>query len=128
MEIQVFLAQMLLSGEGDTLVALQSLIGSVGMVAFTYFLPYVFDAILSRTPLSTGRKAWAAINVVLGIVMMVAGLGSSLTELFEGAQGLFAGTCHLQWSYAPFSRADPCHDSGLPPWNTSSLTAAGGGP
>ena len=41
-EIQVFIAEMLLSGEGDTLFALQSLCGSVGMVAFTFFLPYIF--------------------------------------------------------------------------------------
>ena len=62
---------MLLSGEGDTLLSLQSLTASIGMVAFTYFLPFLFHAILSPTPLSRSRKAWAAANVLIGVFMMV---------------------------------------------------------
>ena len=113
---QVFCAQMLLSGEGDTLLSLQSLTASIGMVAFTYFLPFLFHAILSPTPLSRSRKAWAAVNVLIGVFMMVAGFGASLRELFDGSGGLFAGDCHLAWSYAPQSPDDPCNISGIPPW------------
>mmetsp|Transcript_1587 Transcript_1587/g.5516 ORF Transcript_1587/g.5516 Transcript_1587/m.5516 type:complete len:729 (+) Transcript_1587:142-2328(+) len=46
---QVFIAEMLLAGEGDTLFALQSLCGSVGMVAFTFFLPFIFHMALHGT-------------------------------------------------------------------------------
>jgi len=48
---QVLVAQMLLSGEGDTLFALQSLIGAVGMTAFTYFMPYLLLLLLAPAPL-----------------------------------------------------------------------------
>ena len=111
---QVFCAQMLLSGEGDTLLSLQGLTASVGMVAFTYFLPYVFYAILSPRPLSTSRKVWAGLNVVLGMVVMVAGFGSSLAELLDGTGGMFNGKCRLPYAYAPMSPLDPCNISGLP--------------
>ena len=109
---------MLLSGEGDTLLSLQSLTASVGMVAFTYFLPYVLHAVLAPHPLSTGRKLWAGFNVSLGIAMMVAGFGSSLTELLGAAAsdgGLFTGECKLSYAYSPSSPLDPCNVSGLPP-------------
>lgn len=43
---QVLLAEMLLSGEGDTLFALQSLVGSVGMLALTFLLPFGFHLAL----------------------------------------------------------------------------------
>ena len=39
---QVLLCQVLLSGTGDTLLAMQSLAGAVGMSAFTYTLPFLF--------------------------------------------------------------------------------------
>ena len=39
---------MLLSGEGDTLLALQGLIGAVGMAAFTYCLPCALDSLYSQ--------------------------------------------------------------------------------
>lgn len=112
---QIFCAQMLLSGEGDTLLSLQSLTASVGMVAFTYFLPYVLHAVLSPRPLSRARKAWAALNISLGLVVMVAGFGSSLGELLAGARegGLFAGQCKLTYGYAPQNPADPCNISGV---------------
>ena len=108
---------MLLSGEGDTLLSLQSLTASIGMVAFTYFLPYVLHAVLAPHPLSTARKLWAGLNVSLGLVMMVAGFGSSMAELIGAAGaagGLFAGECKLQYSYSPASPLDPCNVSGLP--------------
>jgi proton-coupled amino acid transporter len=111
---QVFCAQMLLSGEGDTLLSLQALTASVGMVAFTYFLPYVFALLLSPTPLGPWRKAWAGVNIAIGLAMAVGGFGSSLGELLEGSTGLFNGDCKLQWAYAPQSPGDPCNLSGIP--------------
>eukprot|EP00322_Chrysochromulina_rotalis_P006000 CAMPEP_0115829824 /NCGR_PEP_ID=MMETSP0287-20121206/1298_1 /TAXON_ID=412157 /ORGANISM="Chrysochromulina rotalis, Strain UIO044" /LENGTH=281 /DNA_ID=CAMNT_0003283103 /DNA_START=84 /DNA_END=929 /DNA_ORIENTATION=- len=115
---QVLCAQAMLCGSGDTLFALQSLIGAVGMVAFTYVLPYVFYAVLSREPHSQRWKAWAATNICIGVLVMVAGFGSSLVELFACDQGLFAGTCKLAYTYAPDAPGDPCNASGLPPWAT----------
>lgn len=112
---QVFCAQMLLSGEGDTLLSLQSLTASIGMVAFTYFLPYVFHALLSSTPLPLWRKVWGGLNVVIGVVMMLAGFGSSMAELLDGNGGFFNGDCKLTWAFAPASPLDPCNASGIPP-------------
>ena len=42
------MAQLLLSGEGDTIFALQSLIGAVGMTAFTYFLTLTLTLTLTQ--------------------------------------------------------------------------------
>ena len=95
--------------------AVQGLTGSLGMVAFTYFLPYLFHSLLSPQPLSRGRKAWAAFNIVIGVLIMLAGLGSSVIDLLGAAGGLFAGTCQLEYSYSPQSPLDPCNISGLPP-------------
>jgi hypothetical protein len=106
---QVLLAQALLSGEGDTLLSLTSLTGAVGMVAFTYFLPYVFYAILSREPLSPRYKAWAVFNVVIGMVVMFVGLFASIDELLQSSGGLFSGQCQLRYAYSPNSPADPCY-------------------
>jgi len=39
---QVLLCEALLSGDGDTLLAMQALAGAVGMSAFTYSLPFIF--------------------------------------------------------------------------------------
>ena len=112
---QVFCAQLLLSGEGDTLLSLQSLTGSIGMVAFTYFLPYAFMLVLTPPDeLSTPRTLWAALNIAFGVVVMLSGLGSSIAELAESSAGVFAGDCKLQWSFAPLSPDDPCNASGLP--------------
>ena len=112
---QIFCAQMLLSGEGDTLLSLQALTASIGMAAFTYFLPYMLHAILSPTPLSTRRKVWAALNVSFGVVMMIAGFGSSLSELLgSSGGGLFDGECQLSYAYSPTSPQDPCNISGIP--------------
>ena len=111
---QVLCAQLLLSGEGDTLLSLQSLIGAVGMVAFTYVLPYVFAMILDREAMPRCRMVWAVVNIAIGLVGMMAGLVSSLIELMESSAGLFNGDCKLAWSYAPTSPDDPCYISGLP--------------
>ena len=114
--LQVLVAQALLCGQGDTLLALQSLIGAIGMVAFTYVLPYLFYAVLGREPLSWRWKAWAATNVCTGMLIMVIGLASSLGELFACTGGLFSGECTLAYSYAPRAPGDPCTISGLPDW------------
>jgi len=113
---QVACAQAMLCGTGDTLLALQSLIGAVGMVAFTYVLPYLFYAVLSREAHSRRWKAWAATNVAIGLLVMTVGLGSSLNELFGCDGGWFDGDCRLAYTYAPDSQDDPCNMSGLPSW------------
>ena len=109
---QVFVAQALLSGEGDTLLALQGLIGAVGMVAFTYFLPYLFHAVLSPRPLSRRRRAWAALNVLIGVAVMCAGLVAAVADLLGSRGGFFAGQCRLAWAFAP---DDACNATGPAP-------------
>jgi len=112
---QVLLAQMLLAGEGDTLMSLQSLIGAVGMTAFTYFLPYVLLLLLSPARVSRPRAVWAVINIIVGVLVMLGGLLSSIQELVDSSAGLFEGDCHLPYAYAPLDPDDPCFVSGLPP-------------
>ena len=111
---QLLLAQALLAGEGDLLLSLQSLIGAVGMTAFTYFLPFLIHASLSRAPLSAARKAWAAVNVTIGLLVMAAGLVAAVRDLSQSAGGYFSGTCKLKYAYSPRSESDPCSLSGLP--------------
>ena len=58
--------------------------------------------------------------MTLGVVVMVAGFGSSLTELLGAAAsdgGLFTGECKLHYAYSPASPLDPCNVSGLPPFD-----------
>ena len=113
---QCFVAQALLCGAGDTLFAMISLVGAVGMTAFTYVLPYLFYAALSRETLSRGWKAWAALNVAVGSVVIVTGFTSSITQLFGCEGGFFNGDCRLDYAYAPLGDIDPCNLSGLPSW------------
>ena len=111
---QCFVAQALLCGAGDTLFAMISLVGAVGMTAFTYVLPYLFYAALSRETLSRGWKAWAALNVAVGSVVAVTGATSSITQLFGCEGGFFSGDCRLDYAYAPLGDIDPCNLSGSP--------------
>lgn len=83
-------------------------------MAFTYILPFVFYAILSPHALSGRWKAWATANVLIGLIVMVAGLASSVNELFGCEGGWFAGECRLAYTYAPDAPNDPCSESGLP--------------
>ena len=106
---QVFVAQLLLAGEGDTIFALQSLIGAVGMTAFTYFLPYVLFLAMAQEPVPAGRRAWCYFNICLGVVAMTAGLWFSLDDLIASSAGLFAGECRLNYTYSPMSPDDPCY-------------------
>ena len=110
---EVFVAQILLSGEGDTLLALQSLTGAVGMTAFTYFLPYAFYMMLSPTPLSKVRLTWSVANILLGLLAMAVGFLSSMRELFVSSATLFEGECLLPYAYSPRSPHDPCYISGI---------------
>ena len=111
---QVFVAQLLLSGEGDRLIAVQSLIGAIGMTAFTYFLPYVLLIALAPVPLGAGRLAWMTLNIAAGLIVMFAGLASSVEELYSSSSGFFDGECRLEYTYSPESPDDPCFLSGLP--------------
>ena len=107
---QTFVAQLLLAGEGDTLIALQSLIGAVGMTAFTYFLPYGLLLMMSPDDAITpARRAWCVGNIAIGMVVTVAGVYFSLDELVGSSAGLFAGDCKLEYAYSPSSPDDPCY-------------------
>ncbi|KAL1504704.1 hypothetical protein AB1Y20_008483 [Prymnesium parvum] len=112
--VQVLVAQMLLSGEGDTLLSLQALIGAIGMNAFTYFIPYMLQAELCTTPLPLWRKCWGGTNILLGVLLMLTGLWSSTADLVQASPGLFAGECKLPYTYSPRSDSDPCNISGVP--------------
>jgi len=108
---QVFVGQMLLAGEGDTLIALQSLIGAVGMTAFTYFLPYILLLLMLPERVDARRRAWCVANIALGTVVMFAGIYFSLDELISSSAGFFAGDCRLAYAYAPTSPDDPCFET-----------------
>lgn len=68
--IQVFIAQLLLAGEGDTIFALQSLVGAVGMTAFTYFLPLLFFNLLLGDRISWSRRCWHGVNFIAGVRLL----------------------------------------------------------
>ena len=124
--LQVLVAQLLLSGEGDTIFALQSLIGAVGMTAFTYFLPYIFLLAMAADlgpPLSPRRRAWCYCNIGLGLFVMIAGARSSLEDLISSSAGLFAGECRLEYAYSPTSPDDPCFGE---PASTGNSSSTGG--
>ena len=106
----------MLCGEGDTLLAIQSLIGAAGMVAFTYVLPFLFYAALAREPLTRRWKAWAATNVAIGVAVALLGCWSALQGIFGECTQWFAGECELRYTYAPDVPGDPCNESGLPSW------------
>ena len=122
---QVLVAQLLLAGEGDTIFALQSLIGAVGMTAFTYFLPYIFLLAMAadlEPPLSRSRRAWCCANIVIGLGVMIAGAWSSLEDLISSSAGLFAGECRLEYAYSPTSPDDPCFAAPASTFGNSSST------
>ena len=50
---------LLIPREDDVLLLLQSLIGAVGMTAFTYVLPFFLHVMLAPTPISPSRKVCA---------------------------------------------------------------------
>lgn len=138
--MQVFIAQLLLAGEGDTIFALQSLVGAVGMTAFTYFLPLLFFNLLLGDRISWNRRCWHGINFIAGvralwlfplrvfydqanllvfltilrslmqIVIMIGGLYYSMSDLLTSAGGVFNGVCLLKYSYSPENPDDPCHE------------------
>lgn len=111
---QVLLAQMLLSGDGDTLLSLQALIGAAGMTAFTYFLPYMLLLVLDPRELSRWRKLVALVNIGLGIAIMLGGVSSAIDDLVRSSAGAFASNCKLDYAYSPLAPADPCHLGGMP--------------
>jgi len=106
---QTFVAQLLLAGEGDTLIALQSLIGAVGMTAFTYFLPYALYLMMSAEEATPARRVWCVGNIGIGMVVTIAGVYFSIDELVGSSAGLFAGDCKLEYAYSPASPDDPCY-------------------
>jgi hypothetical protein len=111
---QVLLAEMLLSGEGDTILGMQSLAGAVGMAAFTYFLPFIMHYIFFYEEVSRLRAVYYAVNGVIGMAIMIGGVYASVHELAGSATGFFDGKCRLEYSYAPTSPDDPCYISGIP--------------
>jgi hypothetical protein len=74
----------------------------------------LFYAVLSRDAHSRGWKAWAALNVAVGSVVIVTGFTSSITQLFGCEGGFFSGDCQLDYAYAPLGDIDPCNLSGSP--------------
>eukprot|EP00242_Pyramimonas_sp_CCMP2087_P015591 CAMPEP_0198202528 /NCGR_PEP_ID=MMETSP1445-20131203/5701_1 /TAXON_ID=36898 /ORGANISM="Pyramimonas sp., Strain CCMP2087" /LENGTH=561 /DNA_ID=CAMNT_0043873495 /DNA_START=248 /DNA_END=1933 /DNA_ORIENTATION=- len=110
---QVLFAEILLSGAGDTVLGVQALAGAVGMVAFTYFLPFILHAIFFWEDMRTRRLVYYAINAALAIVFMFGGIYSTSVALIQEAGGFMDGECHLTYKYAPYSPEDPCFISGI---------------
>ena len=92
---QLGLCQMLLGGEGDTLLALQSLSGAVGMAAFTYFLPFFFHWTLFSAEVGRGRAFWYAVNGAIGIAIMVTGIYSAMSDLVDSSFTLSGVSCDI---------------------------------
>lgn len=110
---QVLLCQVLLSGTGDTLLAMQSLAGAVGMSAFTYTLPFLFHWELFGETLGPIKKGWYLLNIFVGLVIMGGGLWAAMSDLHDASTGtLFDSACHLAYAYSPTNPDDPCYISG----------------
>jgi len=107
---QVALCELLLSGQGDTLLAMQSLAGAVGMAAFTYFLPFLFHWELVGVS-SSSVKAWYVLNIIMGLAVMGGGLFSALADLADASGG--DSFCHIKYAYAPLDPKDPCFNQTL---------------
>ena len=77
-------------------------------------------------PLSRPRVAWFAVNIAVGVVVMLAGLISATQELVESSGGLFAGSCKLLYSYAPSDpdSTSPTRHAYRPTSNLRSLIAS----
>ena len=69
---------------------------------------------LAPVPLGAGRLAWMTLNIAAGLIVMFAGLASSVEELYSSSSGFFDGECRLEYTYSPESPDDPCFLSGLP--------------
>ena len=110
--LQTAVGLILISGSGDVILGLQSLSGAVGMTALTYFLPFVMYWLVFPEEMDARKKFWFALNVALGVVIMIGGILSSAADLLENAGGVFGGYCHLTYRYSPSSPDDPCHISG----------------
>ena len=98
--IQVLFAQFLLGGSGDTLMGLQSLSGAIGMTALTFFLPFVMFWICYPQELSFFNKCTFAFHIALGVIIMFAGISSSLTDIIQDSSGTLNASCHLDIIYS----------------------------
>ncbi|KAL3918956.1 MAG: hypothetical protein SGPRY_005808 [Prymnesium sp.] len=92
---QLGLCQMLLGGEGDTLLALQSLSGAIGMAAFTYFLPFFFFWKLFPGDVGRGRAVWYGMNGTIGIAIMISGVVAALFDLVDSSFTLGGSVCDI---------------------------------
>ena len=97
---QIGLAQLLLRASGDILLGLQSLSGAIGMSALTYFLPYMMFWSCYPQELSIFGKVIFAINVIIGLMIMFAGISSSLTDIIQDSSGTSQASCHLNITYS----------------------------
>lgn len=86
---EVLIAELLLGGEGDVLVSLQSLAGAVGYTALTYFLPLLFGWVL-LPPRRRLERGYQVVSFVFCVVLMVAGVYFCTQDLVESA-GAFGG-------------------------------------
>ena len=102
---QTIVGLMLLSGSGDIILGLQSLCGSIGMSALTCFVPFVLAWLTAPKDLSAATKGWFGLNICVGVLVMVGGILSSLTDIFDNGGGIFAGYCHLEYAYSNCTRA-----------------------
>lgn len=110
--MQTVVGLILISGSGDILLGLQSLSGAVGMTALTYFLPFVMYWWCFPEEMTPLRKVWFVINTGIGLLIMVGGIVSSVSDIVENSGGVFSGYCHLEYRYSPSSPEDPCYISG----------------
>ena len=110
---QMFIGQMLLSAEGDTLLLLQSLSGAVGMTAFTYVLPFAFSWTLHGKDFGRLTKGWFAFNIGVGLVIMGTGVVTSVAGLVGNSHGVFNGDCRIRYDVSS-SEGAPMREEGAP--------------
>jgi len=83
---QTFIASLMLGGNGDVLLAVQSLAGAVGYMMMTYVLPLLFGWVLLPR-VSTWRCALYAVSFVVCTLLAIAGVIFDTQELVEASGG-----------------------------------------
>ncbi len=110
--LQTIVGLLLLGGSGDIILGLQALSGAIGMSALTYFLPFLMYWFCFPHEMTRKKIAWFSLNIIVGVIIMIGGVMSSVTDILENSGGILNGYCHLEYRYSPSNPQDPCFISG----------------
>lgn len=109
---QLGLCQMLLGGEADTLLSLQSLSGAIGMVAFTYCLPFFFHWKLFPAEVGKVRAVWYGVNGAIGIGIMATGVYVAMFDLVDSSFTIGGAVCDIVNDDGDYFRGCPRYVNG----------------